>query len=236
MRNALFSAKRSTSTNVGGSNYLLHIAGRAGKTLCGRRSAASNCYPSGGPPVEQEEQCCRNCAKHYYREPTAGPSAERDFGAMPPINELIARSSLGDRSEPTPEELSVAMDALAEIEASGAALPPVSHVGVIDYATGKLEQHPVFDRVFLEHAVKTGSQYDRTCRRMAAHILALLDHAARLAHQYDHLLKEIETCAEQRNELRRALAARTEDCEQLRKAHQAALQERDNLAIELGHS
>lgn len=45
-------------------------------------------------------------------------------------------------------------------------------VGVINYQTGELDQKPVFDRAFLEHAVKTGSQYDATCRRMAAQILA----------------------------------------------------------------
>lgn len=34
-----------------------------------------------------------------------------------------------------------------------------------------------FERSFLEHAVKTRSQYDETCRRMAQQILDLLDEA-----------------------------------------------------------
>ncbi len=146
---------------------------------------------------------------------------------------LLDQSSLGDKSEPTDAELDVAMAALAEIEAGAPAPPPVTHVDWIDYGTGKTHRREVFSRSFLEHAAITGSQYDGTCRLMAAHILALLDHLTLMATQRDGLLKEIESCADQRNELRRALAGSLEDCAQLRKAHQATLEERDRLALEV---
>ena len=51
----------------------------------------------------------------------------------------------------------------------------VQTVGVINYTTGELEQLPVFSRDFLEHAAVTGSQYDGTCRRMAAQLLKAQD-------------------------------------------------------------
>jgi hypothetical protein len=46
------------------------------------------------------------------------------------------------------------------------------HVPVLN-KDGLTEQQPVFNRMFLEHAVSAPSQYDSTCRRMAAHILEL---------------------------------------------------------------
>lgn len=51
---------------------------------------------------------------------------------------------------------------------------------VLNYQTKEWGERPPFDREFLEHAVQTGSQYDSTCRRMAAQILAIESELAEL--------------------------------------------------------
>lgn len=46
--------------------------------------------------------------------------------------------------------------------------------------TGEWEDRPPFDKAFLEFMVKTSSQYDGTCRRLAAQVLEAESRVAEL--------------------------------------------------------
>lgn len=64
-------------------------------------------------------------------------------------------------------------------------------VGVVNYKTGEVEQQPVYGRAFLEFVIKTGSQYDGTCRRMAAQILFAEERASTAEREAQRLLRQL---------------------------------------------